>query len=639
MIRTLFIFLPVFILSSGIVLLLYYLDLEKNIAITKRHALDNTTILKEIVASDLQLIASDVLFLSEYHELKTPVEKKPFSNVFEDFFSFSKRKKIYDQIRFLDVEGMEIFRINDNNGNPRIVPKSELQSKAHHYYFKEAIELSQNQVFVSPFDLNIEHGKIEQPLKPTIRVGTPVFNNQNQKVGIVLLNYLGANLLQDFERALINAPGNVMLLNSNGFWLKGLKPEYEWGFMFENRKNSRFQNTFPDEWQQISKTESGQLINAKGLFTFVTIYPNIDISRTIDNKMSYSPENIKNHWTIVSHIQRKEISAVSSDFLKKLLVIYLPFIILFWIGSWILSYTSLKRRQAEQYQRKQYISYARFVPAEFLSLLNKDCVTTIKLADQLQREMTIFFSDIRSFTKISESLSSTEIFNLLCDYFKYVYPSIQTNQGFIDKFIGDAIMALFPESPEDSLRAAIEMKRQLLTYNEGRKKLGLVPIETGIGLHCGEVVLGTIGSEARMDTTVIGDNVNLASRIESLTKVFKVDIILSDSVYNRLHQPEDSYKLREIDTVRVKGKQNPVVLYEAFDVNEPLIIEQKSQSLAKYQLAIQHYKAGDFEEAIKMFKQCHEQCPQDSIPPIYITRCHTLLRIPPGPDWAGVSTL
>jgi class 3 adenylate cyclase len=612
------------------------MELEKNEHIIQTQAMVQTNMLKGMITKNLQLITADVLFLSEYHELKNFQNSQHFKVICQDFLSFIQHKKIYDQIRFFDKTGMEIVRINNNNGHPKIVPKEKLQSKAHRYYFKDVILMPQGAIFLSPFDLNIEHKKIEKPLKPIIRIGTPVFDNQGHRSGVVLVNYLGAQLLKDLEKTSTHVMEKIMLVNADGFWLKGLKPEDEWGFMFKERQARRFQNRFPNEWQQISNTEIGQFESAKGLFTFVTVYPNLEIKRIINT--AYSSIDLKKHWKLISYISTENMWEASKHFMHRLMAIYIMFIVLTGIGAWQLSQMSLRKKLAEQDIKKQFISYARFVPREFLSLLNKKHFSEIELGNQIQQNMTIFFSDIRSYTKLSESLSPKETFLFLNSYFGEINPSIQKYNGFIDKMIGDAIMALFPGNPQDALLAVIDMKHQLSIYNQGRKEKGLEPICAGFGLHYGEVTLGTIGIPKRMDTTVVGDAVNIASRIESLTKSFKINIMLSGSVYKKLSQP-NNFHLREIDTVRVKGKQETVVIYEVYDTNAPDIIEKKNQTLSRFKQALAHYRSGEFNEAIIFFQQCQAKCPEDNVPTIYIRRCNTLLRVPPGANWAGVSAL
>ena len=281
-------------------------------------------------------------------------------------------------------------------------------------------------------------------------------------------------------------------------------------------------------------------------------------------------------------------------------------------------------------------SFSRFVPTQFLNFLGKESVLDIGLGDAEEQEMTVLFCDIRSFASLSEKMSVTENFSFLNAYLKRLSPAIHNHRGFIDKFIGDAIMALFSESPENGLAAAIEMRQILSDYNEHRTRSGHDPIDMGIGLNVGNLMLGTVGSVSRLNTTVIGDTVNLAARIESVTKHYGTPLILSDSVYRGLPDP-DKYYLREIDSIRVKGKTNPVVLYESYDADPPAIKEQKLASASIFQLALIHYKAGEFEDARRGFQECLQICPDDSIADLFIKRCEKLLISPPGPGWLGLS--
>ncbi|MCZ0900792.1 adenylate/guanylate cyclase domain-containing response regulator, partial [Microcoleus sp. HI-ES] len=155
---------------------------------------------------------------------------------------------------------------------------------------------------------------------------------------------------------------------------------------------------------------------------------------------------------------------------------------------------------------------ARFVPREFLKFLKRESIVDARLGDSVQAEMTIMFADIRSFTSLSESMSPRENFEFLNSYLSRVGPVIREYNGFIDKYIGDGIMALFPNRAEDAVQAAIEMQHQVKIYNRHRQNSGYQPISIGIGLHTGTLMLGTIGEAERMESTVISDAVNLASR-------------------------------------------------------------------------------------------------------------------------------
>ena len=206
-------------------------------------------------------------------------------------------------------------------------------------------------------------------------------------------------------------------------------------------------------------------------------------------------------------------------------------------------------------------AYSRFVPNEFLKLLEKESMLDVKLGDHIQKEMTILFSDIRQFTEMSEKMTPQENFNFLNSYLEVIGPIIRKHNGFIDKYIGDAIMALFAGEPDDALLAAIEMQEELRIFNFERASRGLEPVKVGIGIHTGNLILGTIGEKERMEGTVIADAVNLASRIESLTKEYYTSILVSEFSVRKMKNPKQ-FLLREIDYVVVKGKSNVITVLE-----------------------------------------------------------------------------
>ena len=171
-------------------------------------------------------------------------------------------------------------------------------------------------------------------------------------------------------------------------------------------------------------------------------------------------------------------------------------------------------------------AFERFVPQEFLRILNKESITDVQLGDQIQEEMTVLFSDIRDFTLLSEKMTPEENFKFTNSYLSRMEPSIRAYHGFVDKFIGDAIMALFPTNAQDAVQAAVDMLQALFEYNQDRSKVHYDPIRVGIGINTGALMLGTVGGQSRMDGTVISDAVNLASRIESMTGVYqKIEIL------------------------------------------------------------------------------------------------------------------
>ncbi len=284
------------------------------------------------------------------------------------------------------------------------------------------------------------------------------------------------------------------------------------------------------------------------------------------------------------------------------------------------------------------IAYGRFVPHEFLRFLDKESIEDVNLGDQVQREMSILFSDIRSFTSLSENMSPQENFQFLNEYLGRVSPVIRQHRGFIDKYIGDSVMALFPEKVEDALEAAIAMQLEVSRYNQYRQTQNHPPIRVGIGLHTGTLMLGTIGETQRMEGTVIADAVNLASRLEGLTKLYGVSIVISEHSLFNLESPTQ-YHFRFLDRVKVKGKQEPVSVFEIFDGDPIEIIELKRKTLSDFENGLLHYHNREFGMARTYFGRVLQQNPDDKATALYLKRAEHFMEYGVPPDWEGIEAL
>ncbi|MEQ9371232.1 MAG: response regulator [Coleofasciculus chthonoplastes F3-SA18-01] len=265
----------------------------------------------------------------------------------------------------------------------------------------------------------------------------------------------------------------------------------------------------------------------------------------------------------------------------------------------------IARIKTHLYLSKINRAYGRFIPQEFLRFLGYESIVDVRLGDQVQQEMSIMFADIRNFTTLSESMSPQENFNFLNSYLKQVGPIIRKHQGFIDKYIGDAIMALFPATADDGLKAAIEIQKQVTCYNRDREKAGYPSITIGIGLNTGSLMLGTIGEQQRMETTVISDTVNLASRLEDLTKVYGASILISGYTLFCLAD-QSQYHYRFIGQVQVKGKKHLVPVFEVFDAEPDSIIQLKEQTKTSFEKGIVTFNQNKIDVAFSIFQEILE---------------------------------
>ncbi len=301
----------------------------------------------------------------------------------------------------------------------------------------------------------------------------------------------------------------------------------------------------------------------------------------------------------------------------------------------------VSRRFANSLVRSERLvtSYERFVPQEFLNQLGKKEIMEVQLGDCVRAEqMSILFSDIRSFTSLSETMTPQQNFDFLNTYLKRMEPAITENNGVIDKYIGDAVMAIFPIDADDSVCAAIGMQQKLAEFNVWREQHNLIPIQIGIGVNTGDMMLGTIGAENRMEGTVISDAVNLAARLEGMTKMYSARILVSENTVNGLKSPHE-FDLRVADKVIVKGKSEPVTVWEVFSGDPPEIKAAKRATLSDFESAIECYYQKQFETASGLFQQCLDTFKEDKIASIYLTRCQHYIEHGYEEDWDGVERL
>ena len=261
-------------------------------------------------------------------------------------------------------------------------------------------------------------------------------------------------------------------------------------------------------------------------------------------------------------------------------------------------------------------SYERFVPKEFLTLLQKKSIIDVEIGDNSSLEMSVLFSDMRNFTMISEKLSPQQSFKFLNNYLDKMTPAINDNQGFIDKYIGDAIMALFPKKPDDAVQAAIEMNKALKLLNKDKDS---DPINMGIGIHMGTLVLGTIGKDTRMETTVISDTVNSSARLESLNKVYGTSILISGGVRFSLSDALQSQS-RLIDLTAVKGKS---ALLEVYEVLNPDITDHYGSKLDTSKIlekVVKYFFDNKIDSAAKELKKISKYRKTDNVVQYWVDR-------------------
>ncbi len=328
------------------------LDAEDRIDRTKVREAARVDIAKNLVAQDFSSVTSDLRLLASnpiLHHYLNEGSAKSRAELADLFLAMAKATDRYDQVRYLDASGREIVRVNFNAGSPSIVPHKQLQDKSGRYFFRDSIRLNPDEVYVSPMDLNIEHDQLEIPHKPMIRFGTPVFDSTGRKRGIILLNYLGEELLRHFRDAMHGGDlRNAMLLNREGYWLSSGKRDDEWGFMLGKPANT-FGQDFPAEWRTISGSDSGTLKAVAGLFVYSTVYPLLPGQRSSSG--SHLPRAPSQHelteseynWKIVTFTPDAVLTGNSEPNKAGRIVMYGVAYVLLALGSLAIAFFRLSR--------------------------------------------------------------------------------------------------------------------------------------------------------------------------------------------------------------------------------------------------------------------------------------------------------
>ncbi|MDH3359390.1 MAG: ATP-binding protein [Desulfobulbaceae bacterium] len=339
---------PLLILLTLLLWQFYQMEREKTFIEIKTLDSQRLETEQKLINNEFTTVVGDLLALAGQNEILQFADNgntQLLNELAKEYILHSKSKGIYDQIRFISETGQELVRINFNHGSPALTPLAELQNKRKRYYFHETMQLPKNGIFTSPLDLNKEHGKIELPLKPMIRFGTPIFNSRGQRKGIVLLNYSADQLLSRMTTQTNKTYGELLLINADGYWLHSPNEDEAWGFMYPNGKNRVFGKKFPDAWDRMNSKESGSFFTDNGFFNFKRIHP---LQKLKISPFATSTPDKQYPWVIISRVSPQHLKALSGEtsthFLKLFTLLALGAIFSATLISWAL----MKRKTAEQ---------------------------------------------------------------------------------------------------------------------------------------------------------------------------------------------------------------------------------------------------------------------------------------------------
>jgi class 3 adenylate cyclase len=283
-------------------------------------------------------------------------------------------------------------------------------------------------------------------------------------------------------------------------------------------------------------------------------------------------------------------------------------------------------------------AYSRFTPRAFLDFLDRDSILDVRLGDHRHGDMTVMFLDIRDYTKLSEELSTGDNFRFLNGFFRRMTAHVARHKGVVATFTGDGFSAFFPGNPSDAFAAAVAMQAEVRAYNLERARKGRTLVAVGIGLHTGPLMLGVIGDQDRLEASLISDTVNTASRMEGLTKEFRVGIAASESTVNALNDVERG-GTRLVGNVRVKGKSQPVRVYDCFAGDSAETVALKRATTAELARGLEAWQMADFGAAIESFEAVIRQHPGDGTARRYLARASEHAARGAVADWTGIEVM
>jgi class 3 adenylate cyclase len=291
-------------------------------------------------------------------------------------------------------------------------------------------------------------------------------------------------------------------------------------------------------------------------------------------------------------------------------------------------------KERENAMRLIYEATGKFVPYEFIGALGHKVITDVRLGDQVEKIVTVLFSDIRDYTTLSEQMTPEENFRFVCSFNERMGPAIRKHNGFINQYLGDAVMAIFPGQASDALNAAIEMHEEVQKLNEERLLKNEPAIKIGVGIHTGPLIMGITGDQNRMDAATISDTVNTASRLEGLTKQYRASILLSDACLLQIEK--ENYYLRYLGLVQLKGKQEPLHIYECFSPNTKEEVARKQKTLSLFNEGIENYLNSSFSNSVQAFESLTEINPGDLTAAFFLNNAKNFLQKGIPENWNGI---
>jgi len=436
----------------------------------------------EIIRSQLGAISSDLLFLAGQNELHAYLETNDSSYlnaIAQEYMELARHKAVYDQIRFLDEYGMEIVRINYRDGLPIIVSDQLLQPKGGYYYFPQTIALSDGEIFVSRFDLNMEQGVVEIPKKPVIRFATPIQDPTGKNRGIIILNYLGEHLFEALGQAVEGDEQRTFLANWESYWLRGPTPSVEWGFMYFGTGVHTVDTSFPGAWEQMASAHEGQFRTADGLFTFVTIHPVEAVTQsTLIDVRDLEHKNLEGIWKLISFVPDSVLSAVETP-IRRLWGIAHGLLMLFAAGiSWF--YARFRVLRAEHRAQIEFLAkYDSLTGACNRHYFEQSIANEEARARRYKHSISFLMIDITRFKQVNDTYGHKVGDAVLEEVSALLKGSVRQTDVVV-RYGGDEFLIMFPENPGEADAARDRILQALKKLNADKSRFDF-PVILALG--------------------------------------------------------------------------------------------------------------------------------------------------------------
>mgnify|MGYP001213512641 CR=1 FL=1 len=436
-------FFGISIVSTGF--LLMFLSQSNTLKQTEIRTAEESTVntVTYFVTYKINRLTSDLEFVSDILLDHYP-GNRDFSDVASIWLAYSNRRTVYDQIRYLDLEGNEIIRINYSADGSYVVPQDQLQNKKDRYYFQDSLSLEKNQISISQFDLNVENNQIEQPIKPMLRLGTPFFDAAGKKAGVVVLNYAAMDILQQVKTISTTNVGNLFLLNSEGYWLFNQNdPQKEWAFMFDPNSSVSFASEYPEEWSAMQSSSAGTVQTKNGSFCYAKLLSGDMFQSGIRSGAIFSQAG---DWYVVSMIPNtspdwqyfsNQIGDLLLYIVQRYYVFYIVFLGVAFVLSALYAGNLLKKEEVQYYAEYDVMTGVynrnagiRCLNALYKSLSKNSCVTSI------------CFLDVNGLKEVNDVLGHESGDELLITVTSTIRSNIRAND-FVIRLGGDEFVIVF----------------------------------------------------------------------------------------------------------------------------------------------------------------------------------------------------